>query len=258
MLARVERIASRPMRRAGARSPGDGRGDVSDGSGRMKVTFFNQAWREKQLHRGPRRCSSGKLEDFRGTRQLTNPVVDLVGDQTGAGRAASTRSPRRPASPPGTCGDGSTRRCDAPATSSTRCPRRSSTASTSSTGPRRSACIHVPGRQRRCLRGRPGSAWSSTSCCACSSPSSCASAGSSRPRSGVAHDLSRRARAALPRALPYPLTGAQARVIAEIEADLAAPGPHAPPAAGRRGRRQDGGRRRRRCSSPCRAATRAR
>ena len=48
VLARVDRIASRPM--------GGGRGrsrrvmveaSVSDSSGRMKVTFFNQAWREQ-------------------------------------------------------------------------------------------------------------------------------------------------------------------------------------------------------------------
>src|SRR3546814_1744353 len=49
----------------------------------MKVTFFNQAWREKQLAPGTGAVFWGKVEDFRGTRQLTNPVVDLVGDQTG-------------------------------------------------------------------------------------------------------------------------------------------------------------------------------
>jgi len=83
VLARVERISSRPL-------GGRGRGRrvmveafVSDGSGRMKVTFFNQAWREKQLTPGTEAVFWGKIEDFRGTKQLTNPVVDLVGDQTG-------------------------------------------------------------------------------------------------------------------------------------------------------------------------------
>jgi len=83
VLARVERISSRPL-------GGRGRGRrvmveafVSDGSGRMKVTFFNQAWREKQLSPGTEAVFWGKVEDFRGTRQLTNPVVDLLGDQTG-------------------------------------------------------------------------------------------------------------------------------------------------------------------------------
>jgi len=84
VLARVDRISSRPL------GGGRGRGrrvmveaTVSDGSGRMKVTFFNQAWREKQLPPGTEAVFWGKVEDFRGTRQLTNPVVDLVGDQTG-------------------------------------------------------------------------------------------------------------------------------------------------------------------------------
>src|SRR3546814_3456256 len=83
VLARVERISSRPL-------GGRGRGRrvmveafVSDGSGRMKVTFFNQAWREKQLAPGTEAVFLGKVEDFRGTSQLTNPVVDLVGDQPG-------------------------------------------------------------------------------------------------------------------------------------------------------------------------------
>ncbi len=84
VLARVERISSRPL------GGGRGRGRrimveavVSDSSGRMKVTFFNQAWREKQLRPGTEAVFWGKLEDFRGTRQMTNPVVDLIGDQTG-------------------------------------------------------------------------------------------------------------------------------------------------------------------------------
>ena len=58
--------------------------------------------------------------------------------------------------------------------------------------------------------------------------------------------------------LPFPLTGAQQRVIGEIEHDLAGPHPDAPAAAGRRRRRQDDRRGRARCSSPCRAGTRAR
>ena len=57
--------------------------DVSDGSGRLKVTFFNQAWRERQLSVGTEAILYGKVEDFRGSRQMTNPVVDLVGNRTG-------------------------------------------------------------------------------------------------------------------------------------------------------------------------------
>jgi ATP-dependent DNA helicase RecG len=58
-------------------------GTVSDRSGTMRITFFNQAWREKQLRPGTEAVFFGKLEQFRGRRQMTNPVVDLVGDRTG-------------------------------------------------------------------------------------------------------------------------------------------------------------------------------
>jgi len=56
---------------------------VSDESSSMKVTFFNQAWRERQLPVGTEAIFFGKLEVFAGTRQMTNPVVDLVGNRTG-------------------------------------------------------------------------------------------------------------------------------------------------------------------------------
>lgn len=56
---------------------------VSDGSGSLKITFFNQAWRERQLTPGRQAMIYGKIDMFRGQRQMTNPVVDLVGDKTG-------------------------------------------------------------------------------------------------------------------------------------------------------------------------------
>ncbi|MEM9650720.1 MAG: OB-fold nucleic acid binding domain-containing protein, partial [Actinomycetota bacterium] len=56
---------------------------VSDGSGSLKITFFNQAWRERQLTAGRQAMIYGKIDLFRGQRQMTNPVVDLVGDKTG-------------------------------------------------------------------------------------------------------------------------------------------------------------------------------
>ncbi len=56
---------------------------VSDDSGSLRLTFFNQAWRERQLSPGRQAVIFGKIEMFRGQRQMTNPVVDLVGDKTG-------------------------------------------------------------------------------------------------------------------------------------------------------------------------------
>jgi ATP-dependent DNA helicase RecG len=57
--------------------------DVTDGTGRLRVTFFNQPWRERQLKPGMHAVLFGKLEVFSGRRGMTNPVVDLVGDKTG-------------------------------------------------------------------------------------------------------------------------------------------------------------------------------
>ena len=56
---------------------------VTDGERTMKVVFFNQAWRERQLPPGTNTILFGKLERFGGRLQMTNPLVDLVGDRTG-------------------------------------------------------------------------------------------------------------------------------------------------------------------------------
>jgi ATP-dependent DNA helicase RecG len=56
---------------------------VGDGSGRMHVVFFNQPWRERQLQAGLQVALFGKADMYRGGLQMTNPVVDLIGDRTG-------------------------------------------------------------------------------------------------------------------------------------------------------------------------------
>ena len=56
---------------------------VGDGSGRLHVVFFNQPWRERQLRDGLQIVMFGKAEVFRGGLQMTNPIVDLIGDRTG-------------------------------------------------------------------------------------------------------------------------------------------------------------------------------
>ncbi|HEY7629043.1 MAG TPA: ATP-dependent DNA helicase RecG, partial [Ilumatobacteraceae bacterium] len=56
---------------------------VGDGSGRLHVVFFNQPWREKQLREGLDIALFGKPDVYRGGLQMTNPVVDLIGDRTG-------------------------------------------------------------------------------------------------------------------------------------------------------------------------------
>jgi ATP-dependent DNA helicase RecG len=57
--------------------------DIADGSGYLACTFFNQPWRERQLKAGTQAVIFGKVELYGGRKQMTNPVVDLVGDRTG-------------------------------------------------------------------------------------------------------------------------------------------------------------------------------
>ena len=52
--------------------------NVSDDSGSFKVVFFNQSWRENQLPVGVQALFFGKVTDYRGERQMTNPVVDVI------------------------------------------------------------------------------------------------------------------------------------------------------------------------------------
>jgi ATP-dependent DNA helicase RecG len=81
VLARVERIASRRTRGRPPRTLVTA--TIGDGTGRLQVSFFNQPWRAKQLPAGTEAVFFGKLDQYRGQKQLTNPVVDLIGNQTG-------------------------------------------------------------------------------------------------------------------------------------------------------------------------------
>jgi len=62
---------------------------VHDGSAAMTVTFFNQPWRAKQLRPGMPITVFGKLDLFRGARQMVNPVVDMLGDSSELGAIVS-------------------------------------------------------------------------------------------------------------------------------------------------------------------------
>ncbi|NBQ05072.1 MAG: hypothetical protein EBU22_07235, partial [Actinobacteria bacterium] len=56
---------------------------VGDDSGRLKAVFFNQPWRERQLKVGMQLAMFGKPDSYRGVLQMSNPLVDLIGDRTG-------------------------------------------------------------------------------------------------------------------------------------------------------------------------------
>lgn len=74
IVAEVVRVNNRPM---------NGRKGsllevvITDGTGTLSLTFFNQAWRANALRRGVRGIFAGKVGEFRGQRQLTHPDYEL-------------------------------------------------------------------------------------------------------------------------------------------------------------------------------------
>jgi ATP-dependent DNA helicase RecG len=76
LLAQVQSATVRPMRQR--------RGSmleitIGDGSGAtLTCTFFNQAWRERELRTGRWGLFAGKVTDFRGKRQLNGPAYQLL------------------------------------------------------------------------------------------------------------------------------------------------------------------------------------
>ncbi len=80
VVVRIEEVTTRRTKRGQAMTTVravDGHGSS------LGLTFFNQAWRERQLSPGSLVVVFGKLELFRGARRMTAPLVDLIGDRTG-------------------------------------------------------------------------------------------------------------------------------------------------------------------------------
>ena len=53
---------------------------VTDGTAKLSLTFFNQAWREKELQVGRQGLFAGKVGVFNGKRQLAHPDYELIAD----------------------------------------------------------------------------------------------------------------------------------------------------------------------------------
>ena len=53
---------------------------VTDGRAKLILTFFNQAWREKDLREGRQGLFAGKVGSFKGKRQLAHPDYLLIPD----------------------------------------------------------------------------------------------------------------------------------------------------------------------------------
>jgi ATP-dependent DNA helicase RecG len=74
IVAEVIEVKNRPMRQR--------RGSIlevkiTDGKGVLTLTFFNQAWRDKELRPGVRGIFAGKVGDYRGALQLAHPDYEL-------------------------------------------------------------------------------------------------------------------------------------------------------------------------------------
>jgi ATP-dependent DNA helicase RecG len=79
VLAQVERASKRTMRNR--------RGTIlevriTDGHRPLTCTFFNQAWRERELLPGRRGLFAGKVNAFRGNLQLLNPEYQLLDEDS--------------------------------------------------------------------------------------------------------------------------------------------------------------------------------
>ncbi|MGI6877907.1 ATP-dependent DNA helicase RecG [Microbacterium sp. gxy059] len=91
IVAEVRRVQARPMRQR--------RGTllevvIGDGVGEMSLTFFGQAWREKELQPGRRGVFSGKVGEYRGALQFSHPDYQLFDDEDEARESAESYAER--------------------------------------------------------------------------------------------------------------------------------------------------------------------
>jgi ATP-dependent DNA helicase RecG len=54
---------------------------ITDGSGFLSLTFFNQAWRQKDLRPGVRGLFAGKIGEYQGKLQLAHPDYELFAEE---------------------------------------------------------------------------------------------------------------------------------------------------------------------------------
>ena len=79
VLATVRRVNAPPVRYGrGRRAPARVELQVADSGGTLKVTFFNQAWRARQLPTGTLALFFGPVTSFRGSLQMVNPTAEVL------------------------------------------------------------------------------------------------------------------------------------------------------------------------------------
>ncbi len=221
---------------------------VYDGTGLLEIVFFNQAWRERQLRPGTQVSLFGKVDSYRGKRQMTNPVVDVLADPEASSDVTGTHRPRVPA-----VGEGRGAHLAAP-------PRGGVV-----------PAAHEGARLRRSARRR--AAAPSTTSSTAGAPTTTSTARRPPPTrtrpaqrlkfdeflrmqlalvarkralaaeaTGIEHAVDGELVPAFHAALPFPLTDDQAAAIAQIADDMAKPAPMHRLLQGEVGFGQDGGR----------------
>jgi ATP-dependent DNA helicase RecG len=197
---------------------------VGDGSGRLTLTFFNQPWREKQLRPDLNISLFGKPESFRGALQMTNPVVDLIGDRTGRIVPIYPQSEKVSLSTWEIAGfvENALERCRARGIADPVPPevQRRLGLLDRTTALR---MIHLPETMADQARARYRLAFDEL--LRVQTVLVARKRALERESKGIRHQLDGELVGRLRAALPYSLTGAQERVIDEIEADLAGPHP---------------------------------
>jgi ATP-dependent DNA helicase RecG len=198
--------------------------NVGDGSGRMEVVFFNQPWRERQLREGLQIALFGKADVYRGGLQMANPVVDLIGDRTGRIVPIYPQSEKVQINTWEVAGwvEEALRRCRERGIAD---PVPSSILRRLDLLDRFEALsnIHLPESIREKEQARRRLAFDEL--LRVQLVLVLRKRAMERDQRGISHDLSGDLVQRFHDALPYPLTDAQQRAIAEIEHDLAAPHP---------------------------------
>ncbi|CAN5284119.1 hypothetical protein BH09ACT5_BH09ACT5_20820 [soil metagenome] len=86
IVAEVLQVVNRPMR---AKRGSILEVTISDGTGILSLTFFNQAWRQNELRPGVRGIFAGKVGDYKGSAQLAHPDYELFDDEPDPAKAAA-------------------------------------------------------------------------------------------------------------------------------------------------------------------------
>ena len=68
---------------------------ITDGVGSLQLTFFNQAWRAKDLVAGARGIFAGKVSEYRGALQLQHPDYELFDSRDEDDRALTELTPQK-------------------------------------------------------------------------------------------------------------------------------------------------------------------